>query len=349
MIVRLRGRVCSHLDCTLSGWLGSCEPSFLPSPPPSCVCASSPHPAAPGPACVPRRAPGTSRDFTVDAEAGTAAWSRGLIAHLVLSWLARQPVGGALHTTPRAEGLQGLPGIPEGWEAGARVPAAVLAPPGLDLECKGFRGRGAPVRVALVPTNTESKSKFSPTWEFSPLLPVLVVVQWLSRVCLCDPMDSAHQTSLPFTISQCVCESRSVVSNSLWPRGLYSPGILQASCSLLQGIFPIQGLNRGLLHCRRILYQLSHQGSPSPGVCSNSYPLSRCCHPIISFSESRPLFLLPSIFPSIRVFSNEPALHIRWPKYWNFSFSISPSNEYSGLISFRIDWFDLFAVSPRDS
>ena len=56
-----------------------------------------------------------------------------------------------------------------------------------------------------------------------------------------------------------------------------------------------------------------------------------------------PLFL-PSIFPSIRVFSNELTLHIRWPKYWNFSFSISPSNEYSGLIFFRIDWFDLLAV-----
>ena len=54
--------------------------------------------------------------------------------------------------------------------------------------------------------------------------------------------------------------------------------------------------------------------------------------------------LLPSIFPSISVFSNESALHIRWPKYWRFSFSISPSNEYSGLISFRIDWFDLLAV-----
>ena len=51
--------------------------------------------------------------------------------------------------------------------------------------------------------------------------------------------------------------------------------------------------------------------------------------------------LLPSVFPSIRVFSNESGLHIRWPKYWSFSFSISPSNEYSGLISFRIDWFDL--------
>ena len=58
------------------------------------------------------------------------------------------------------------------------------------------------------------------------------------------------------------------------------------------------------------------------------------CHPL----------LLPSIFPSIRVFSNESLLHIRWPKYWSFSFSISPSSEYSGLISFRIDWLDLLAV-----
>jgi len=58
----------------------------------------------------------------------------------------------------------------------------------------------------------------------------------------------------------------------------------------------------------------------------------------------RPLLLLPLIFPSIRVFSNESVLHIRWPKYWSFSFSISPSNEYSGFISFRINWFDLLAV-----
>ena len=57
-----------------------------------------------------------------------------------------------------------------------------------------------------------------------------------------------------------------------------------------------------------------------------------------------PLLLLPSIFPSIRVFSNESALCIRWPKYWSFSFNISPSNEYSGLISFRIDWLDLLGV-----
>ena len=57
-----------------------------------------------------------------------------------------------------------------------------------------------------------------------------------------------------------------------------------------------------------------------------------------------PLLLLPSTFPTIRVLSNESVLHIRWPKYWNFSFSISPSNEYSGLISFGVDWFDLLAV-----
>ena len=59
------------------------------------------------------------------------------------------------------------------------------------------------------------------------------------------------------------------------------------------------------------------------------------------FMLCHPLLLLPSIFPSIRVFSNESVLHIRWPKYWSFSFSINPSNEYSGLISFRVDWFDL--------
>ena len=62
------------------------------------------------------------------------------------------------------------------------------------------------------------------------------------------------------------------------------------------------------------------------------------------FILCRPLLLLPSIFPSIRVFFNGSVLHFRWPKYWRFSFSISPSNEYSGLISFRIDCFDLFAV-----
>ena len=66
--------------------------------------------------------------------------------------------------------------------------------------------------------------------------------------------------------------------------------------------------------------------------------------PSNQFILCRPLLLPSSIFPSIRVFSNESALHIRWPKYWSFSFSISPSNEYSRLISFRMDWLDLLAV-----
>ena len=84
--------------------------------------------------------------------------------------------------------------------------------------------------------------------------------------------------------------------------------------------------------------------SPTPGVYPNSCPLSwvmpsnhliLCC----------PLLFLPSIFPSIWVFSNESALRIKWPKYWSFSFNISPSNEHSGLISFRMGWLDLLAVN----
>ena len=82
--------------------------------------------------------------------------------------------------------------------------------------------------------------------------------------------------------------------------------------------------------------------SPTPRVHPNPCPLSWWCHPTIS--SCHPLLLLPSIFPRIRVFSNESVLHIRWPKYWSFSFSISPSNEYSGLISFRMDWLALLAV-----
>ena len=99
--------------------------------------------------------------------------------------------------------------------------------------------------------------------------------------------------------------SSSVVSNSLWPHGLQ--------------------------HARPPYL------SPTPGVYSNSCPLSGWCHPnhLILW---HPLLLPPSIFPSIRVFSDESVLHIRWLKYWSFSFSISPSNEYSGLISFRMDW-----------
>ena len=92
---------------------------------------------------------------------------------------------------------------------------------------------------------------------------------------------------------------------------------------------------------------LQHAGppcpSPTPGADSVFCPSSRWCHPTISSSVIPFLSCLQS-FPSIKVFSKESVLHIRCPKYWSFSFSISPFNKYSGLISFRIDWFDLLAV-----
>ena len=93
-------------------------------------------------------------------------------------------------------------------------------------------------------------------------------------------------------------------------------------------------------------HRLQHSRLPcpsqAPGACSNSCPMGEWCHPTIILC--RPLLLLPSILPSIRVFSNESVLHIRRPQYWRFSFSISPSNEYSGFISFMIDWLDLLGV-----
>ena len=89
---------------------------------------------------------------------------------------------------------------------------------------------------------------------------------------------------------------------------------------------------RGLKHARPPC------PSPTPRVYSNSCPLS------LSLILCHPLLIPPLIFPSIRVFSNESGLHIRWPKYWSFSFSISPYNEYSGLISFRMNWLDLLVV-----
>ena len=80
--------------------------------------------------------------------------------------------------------------------------------------------------------------------------------------------------------------------------------------------------------------------SPTPRACSNSCPLSWSCHPTISVTFS---YCFQS-FPASGFFSNESVLCIRWPKYWSFSFSISPSNEHPGLISFRMDWLDLLAV-----
>ena len=82
--------------------------------------------------------------------------------------------------------------------------------------------------------------------------------------------------------------------------------------------------------------------SPTPGV--HSLTSIESVMPSSHLILCRPLLFLPSIYPSIRVFSNKSVLHIRWPKYWSFSFKISPSNEHPGLISFRMDWLDLLAV-----
>ena len=120
---------------------------------------------------------------------------------------------------------------------------------------------------------------------------------------------------------------------SLWNVWLLLERVSQSvqSLSHVDSLWP-HGLQHGRLPCL----------SSTPRAYSNSCPPSRCYHPTIS-SSCHPL-LLPSIFPSIRIFSNELALCIRCPKYWSFISSISPSKEYSGLISFRMDWFDLLAV-----
>ena len=94
-------------------------------------------------------------------------------------------------------------------------------------------------------------------------------------------------------------------------------------------------------------HELQHARPPCPspthGINSNLRPSSRWCHPAIS-SSVVPFSSCPEIPPSIRVFSNESNLHIRWPDFWSFSFSISPSNEHPGLVSFRMDWLALLAV-----
>ena len=121
-------------------------------------------------------------------------------------------------------------------------------------------------------------------------------------------LSAFHWLSTGTLIPYSVQFGRSVVYDSLGPHGLYN----------------------ARLPCP----------SPTPRVYSNSCPLSPSNHLILC----RPFFLLPSILPNIRVFSNESVLCIRWPKYWSFSFTFSPSNEYSGLISFRMNWLDFLAV-----
>ena len=105
---------------------------------------------------------------------------------------------------------------------------------------------------------------------------------------------------------------------------------VQFSCSVMSNSLQPHGLQHTRPPCPSL----------TPGPYSNSCSLNQWCHPTNSPSVI-PFFSCPQSFPSIRVFSNESALRIRWLKYWSFSFSISPSNEYSGLISFRMDWLDL--------
>ena len=112
---------------------------------------------------------------------------------------------------------------------------------------------------------------------------------------------------------------------------------IQFSCSVMSNSLRPHGLQHAGLPCP----------SPTPWTCSNSWFI-KSVMPSNHLILCCPLLLLPSIFPSIRVFSKESALRIRWPKYWSFSFSIHPSNEYSGLISFRMNCLYLLAV-PRDS
>ena len=165
------------------------------------------------------------------------------------------------------------------------------------------------------------KKKYHYLWFWKKMM----LLMYITNLVKCRKKISLYRIWFHFIRISSVQFSRSVMSDSLQPHGL----------------------QHTRLPCP----------SPSSGVCPNSCPLSQWCHPAISsfvvpFSCPQslhlilgcPLLLLPPIPPSIRVFSNESTLRMRWPKYWNFSFNISPSTENSGLISFRMDWLDILAV-----
>ena len=145
----------------------------------------------------------------------------------------------------------------------------------------------------------------------------LLLEMSVASATMVNSMEMSQKLKIELPLLLLLLFSCSVISNSLWPHGLQYARLL---CP-----------------------------SPSSRAYSNLCPLNQWCHPTISSSiaSSHPLLLLPSIFPSIKVFSNQLALRIKWPNYWSFSFSISPSNEYSGLISFRIDFFDLLQSKGR--
>ena len=199
--------------------------------------------------------------------------------------------------------------------------------------------------------------------EISSLLSSFLVYAWV------------HAESLQSCLTLCNPTNCSLPGSSAHEIDSLGKNTGVGCCALLQGIFQNEGLNLCLL---RLLYwqvgslPLVPPGKPFSVYQFSPHIVSDPCHPmdfsmpgfpvhehpqsllkLISTASAmpsnhlilcRPLLLLPSIFPSIRVFLNESVLHIRWPKYWSFSFSISLSSEYSGLISFRMSWLGLLAV-----
>ena len=167
----------------------------------------------------------------------------------------------------------------------------------------------------------------SPKVRFDKSCPALFMLQG----CFEEQKKKKKERKKPFQIVKYAI-IRFSNSQQYWTLNTFN---VQFSRSVMSNSLPPHGLQHIMLPCP----------SPSPGAYLNSYPSHRWCYWTISSSVvpfSSHLQSFPAPFP--RVFSNESILHIRWPKNWSFSFSISPSNEYSGLISFRIDWLDLLTV-----
>ena len=191
-----------------------------------------------------------------------------------------------------------------------------------------------------------------------------------SCLTLSDPMDCSLTGSSVHGIFQARVLEWGAIAFSGWAelylsksRSLFSSWVT-SSDSFYKFCFCIMGTKDGHIHpsLQGEIFQFSSVAQLCPNLCDRmdcSTPGLPVYHQLSEFTQTHlhwvgnaiqpfhplsPLLLTPSIYPSIRVFSKESVLCIRWPKYWSFSFSISASNEYSGLISFRIDWFDLLAV-----
>ena len=128
------------------------------------------------------------------------------------------------------------------------------------------------------------------------------------------------------------------------PQAPSNVSIVSEAQAISPGAEHLNQLNHSVMSNSLRPHGLHHARLPCPSPIPLKFMSSESMMPSNHLILHRPLLLLPSIFPSIRVFPNESVLCMRWPKDWSFSFSISPSNEYSGLISFRMDWLDLLAV-----